>query len=291
MTYIGVGNEQWGEQYFERYAVFEKALQDRYPEIKIVSTSGPLSFGPFIEYAHDRLKDFTPALVDEHYYATTDWFFDNTRRYDDYDRDAYKIFVGEYAAASHEMASPENKNTWGCALAEAAYMTGLERNADVVYMASYAPLLAHVDAWQWSPDLIWFDNLSTYRTPSYYVPQLYSANKGSHLLQLKKEGNPMNGEEGLFGTAAWDDQTNELILKLVNRNSEAKRISVHLQSTGTFDENAEIIVLSQDDLDAINTIEQPDYLKPHKKAIRLNGRELEAELDPYSLSVIKIRKE
>ena len=102
-----------------------------------------------------------PALIDEHYYKPPAWFFNNASRYDNYERTGPKIFAGEYAAHSKENPEAESRNNWESALAEAAFMTGLERNADIVQMCSYAPLFAHVDAWQWRPDLIWFDNLNS----------------------------------------------------------------------------------------------------------------------------------
>ncbi len=118
---------------------------------------------------------------------------DNANRYDNYKRTGIKVFAGEYAAHGKEDKDPESKNTWASALAEAAFMTGLERNADVVQMASYAPLFAHVEAWQWRPDLIWFDNLQTVGTPNYYVQKLFSTNKGSDVLPVLMDGKVIEG--------------------------------------------------------------------------------------------------
>jgi alpha-N-arabinofuranosidase len=165
LKYIGVGNEQWGPQYIERYAVFSAILKAKYPEIQIVSAAGPGPSGELFDYASKELRDLKADLVDEHYYNSPEWFLKNANRYDAYDRKGPKIFAGEYAAQSVATVSPKNENNWRCALSEAAFMTGLERNADLVHMASYAPLFAHVDAWQWTPDLIWFDNLNAYGTP------------------------------------------------------------------------------------------------------------------------------
>ena len=128
------------------------------------------------------------GMVDEHCYANPVWFLANTHRYDHYDRQGPKVFMGEYAAQSVAMVSPKNRNNLECALAEAAYLTGLERNADVVRMASYAPLFANVDAWQWTPNLIWCDNLRVYGTPSYYVQQLFSRNRGDVVLPVDLAG-------------------------------------------------------------------------------------------------------
>ncbi|RYY14557.1 MAG: alpha-L-arabinofuranosidase, partial [Cytophagaceae bacterium] len=173
---IGVGNEQWGPQYLERYEPFAKAVKAKYPQMQIVSSAGPSPDGDLFDKASKRLGELKAEYVDEHYYARPQWFREHADRYDTYSRNGPKIFAGEYAAQSVAIGSTENKNNWDCALSEAAFMTGLERNADVVGMASYAPLFANVDAWQWTPNLIWFDNLNAYGSPSYYVQQLYALN-------------------------------------------------------------------------------------------------------------------
>ncbi len=289
MKYIGVGNEQWGAQYFERYAIFEKTINEKYPDIKIVSTSGPMSSGPFFDYAEKELKKYNADLVDEHYYSSPQWFYDNISRYDDYERNTYKIFVGEFAASSHQMASPENKNTWGCALAEAAFMTGLERNADVVYMASYAPLLAHVDAWQWTPDLIWFDNLTSYGTVSYYVQKLYSVNKGTHLLNMLTDGEPLKGSDGLYASAALDKEKNEIILKIVNSSDTKQDLDIALKTKKRLESNAQITVLSSTDLEAMNTLENSDNIIPTESVASLNKKNLKINVSPYSFTLIKIK--
>ncbi|HKP13970.1 MAG TPA: alpha-L-arabinofuranosidase C-terminal domain-containing protein, partial [Blastocatellia bacterium] len=156
---LGVGNEQWGPQYVERYKAFVKVLKAKYPNVALVTSSGPFPEGKEFDYLWGELRKLNAELVDEHYYKPPQWFRENTHRYDDYPRDGPKVFAGEYAAQSVGIASPDNKNNWECALSEAAFVTGLERNADVVRMSSYAPLFGHVEAWQWTPNLIWFDNL------------------------------------------------------------------------------------------------------------------------------------
>ena len=192
LKFIGVGNEQWEPQYIERYKVFEKAVLSKYPSIKIVSGAGPFAEGEYFNYAWKELKQLKPALIDEHYYKPPNWFFSNASRYDNYERNGPKIFAGEYAAHSKENPDAEGRNNWEAALAEAAFMTGLERNADVVQMCSYAPLFAHVDAWQWRPDLIWFDNLNSMTTPSYYVQKLFSTNKGTNVIAITENDKPAN---------------------------------------------------------------------------------------------------
>lgn len=289
MEYIGIGNEQWGMQYFERYELFENAILERSPEMKIISTTGPMASGPFFDVAERELKKYHAALVDEHYYNRPEWFLQNANRYDDYNRDTYKIFVGEYAAASKQMASPENKNTWECALAEAAFMTGLERNADVVTMASYAPLLAHVDAWQWTPDLIWFDNLKSYGTPSYYVQKMYSTSKGTVVLPVSDMGEPLTGQDGLYASASMDEESGEIFVKVVNTAPSEKNISLDLNSKSKFSETAKIEKIGTTDLEALNTIENPVNVTPKQENLPFSGKKLEVTLQANTFYVIKLK--
>jgi alpha-L-arabinofuranosidase len=151
---IGIGNEQWGPMYPERLQKFMEQIHAKYPKIKICGSSGPSADGKDFDYGWEQMRKLGVDMVDEHYYKSPEWFRSNASRYDKYDRKGPKVFAGEYAA--HAKNDP---NSWEAALSEAAFMTGLERNADVVYQATYAPLFAHVEGWQWRPDLIWFDNL------------------------------------------------------------------------------------------------------------------------------------
>lgn len=187
---LGIGNEQWGPQYIERYVQFHKVLKSKHPEIKLVAAAGPAPSDERFQFLWPRLVELKADIVDQHCYANPVWFFTSTARFDTYDRSGPKVFFGEYAAQSVGIVNVHNRNNLECALAEAAFMTGLEQNAEVVCMAAYAPLLAHVDAWQWTPNLIWFDNLRVVRTPSYYVQQLFSLNRGDFVLPTKVEGDP-----------------------------------------------------------------------------------------------------
>lgn len=289
MEYIGIGNEQWGLQYFERYELFEKEILTKYPEMKIVSTSGPMASGPFFNIAEQELKKYQAALVDEHFYNRPEWFLQNVKRYDNYKRDTYKIFVGEYAAASKQMASPENKNTWECALAEAAFMTGLERNADVVSMASYAPLLAHVDAWQWTPDLIWFDNLTSYGTPSYYVQKLYSTNKGTAVIPVTEAGEALTGQNGLYASASMDEHSGEIFIKVVNSSGEVKNLSLDVSSKKSLEKTARIEKIGSANLETMNSIEKPATIVPVEETLSFSGKKLDITLSASSFYVIKLK--
>lgn len=199
---IGVGNEQWGPEYIERYQVFAQALKEHYPKIKLVSAAGPFPSDPHFHYAWPRLRDLKADIVDEHCYAMPDWFLRAATRFDDYDRNGPKVFMGEYAAQSVDISSPHNRNNLRCALAEAAFLTGIERNSDVVAMSAYAPLLGHVDAWQWRPNLIWFDNLNVLATPNYYVQQLFSHHRGDIVVPIEvADSRPPASPSGRIGLA------------------------------------------------------------------------------------------
>ena len=177
MKFIGIGNEQWGPEYPEHLAPFVAAIRKAYPDIKIVGSSGPDSEGEQFDYLWPEMKRLGADLVDEHFYRNEDWFLNQGNRYDNYDRKGPKVFAGEYACHG----KGKKWNHFNAALLESAFMTNLERNADVVHMATYAPLFAHLEGWQWRPDMIWFDNSDSFRTASYYVQQLYAANKGTNV--------------------------------------------------------------------------------------------------------------
>lgn len=289
LKFIGIGNEQWGEEYFERYAVFSKAIKSKYPAINLVSGTGPFAEGDLFQSAEKSLALLKPEIVDEHYYKSPKWFLDNAGRYDHYDRSRYKIFAGEYAAQSVATGSPKNRNEWECALAEAAFMTGLERNADVVYMSSYAPLFAHINRWQWTPDLIWFDNLHSFGTANYQVQKLFSTHKGTHTLSLQKEGHALIGQDSLYGVASIDTISKKIILKLVNVSHHAQPIEIHLQSmdkisTGT------VLTLKSNDLHAVNSLSAPDVIKPIESHLDIQQGMIQLELDAYSFRVIQLEK-
>ena len=167
-------------------------------------------------------------------------------------------------------------------------MTGLERNADVVNMVSYAPLFAHVDGWQWTPDLIWFNNLSSFGTTNYYVQKLFSNNKGTKVLNMLQENKPLTGQQGLYASAALDEVTGEIILKLVNTSPDQKSNRITLQTSGKILPKARITVLKSDNLKEFNTIEKPETIKPVEHEIPLKGKNIELTVAPYSLTVVRI---
>lgn len=285
---IGVGNEQWGPQYIERYKAFAAAIKAKYPEIRLVSGTGPSPDGELFAYAAAELKKLGADIVDEHYYANPSWFLQNAGRYDSYDRNGYRIFAGEYAAQSKFTTSPDNQNTWECALAEAAFMTGLERNADVVNLCSYAPLFAHVDGWQWRPDLIWFDNLVSFGSANYYIQKLYSTNRGTHVLPLLENNTPLTGQEGLYGSAALDEASGEVILKLANSKDAPSRVSIRMNGAKKAG-NGKVQVMQAADLNRVNSIQDPFAIAPAEAECAWKGSVLVRDLPPYSFTVIRCK--
>lgn len=212
---------------------------------------------------------------------------ENARRYDNYPRNGSKIFAGEYAAQSDKVVSIHNKNNWLTALSEAAFMTGLERNADVVTMASYAPLFAHADGWQWTPDLIWVDNLRSFGTPNYYVQQLFSLNKGTAIVPLRMGNDVIAGQDSLYASAALDEQSNELIIKLVNVSGQPQTCTLELDRKPAA--QARLTVLQSDDPNGMNSFAQPGQVSPKSRAIKVPGKRFPLEAAPYSLNVLRVR--
>jgi alpha-L-arabinofuranosidase len=285
---IGVGNENWGPQYLERLKVFTKAIKDKYPEIKLVNSGGTDPDGERFEYLNGELRKMNADFIDEHYYRSPDWFLSNARRYDKYPRNGSKVFAGEYAAQSDKSITAENRNNWKCALSEAAFMTGIERNAAVVSMASYAPLFAHVDGWQWTPDLIWFDNLRSYGTPDYYVQKLFSLNKGSQVVPITLNHDVIVGQDSLYASACVDKKAKILIIKLVNVSSRMVQKEILLEGAAKLDKKIKLTILQSDDLSRCNSLDNPTSLYPKEQTVTLQGKTIQTALQPYSFTIFQI---
>jgi len=287
MKFIGVGNEQWGADYIERYKVFEKAIHTKYPDIKIISGSGPSPDGEFFDYGWKELKKLNAQIVDEHYYNSPEWFMENAGRYDKYDRSGPKVFAGEYAAQSVGVVKPDNKNNWLTALSEAAFMTGLERNADVVTMTSYAPLFAHAEGWQWTPDLIWFNNLKSYATPNYYVQKLFSNNKGTDLIKISENGKALRGENNLYASAVRDLKKEETIIKIVNSNPKETSVEINPKNIEIGSQLTKIVLTSAGLSDENNF--QSETITPKEETQTIKKGKISVEIPANSLVVLKIK--
>jgi alpha-N-arabinofuranosidase len=285
---IGIGNEQWGPQYVERYEAFARVLKQKYPNIQLVTSAGPAPEGERFDFLWQKMRELKADLIDEHYYMAPQWFRENSGRYDNYPRTGPKVFAGEYAAQSVAIASPDNRNNWECALSEAAFITGLERNSDVVRMSSYAPLFGHVDAWQWTPNMIWFDNLRSYGTPNYYVQKMFSVNKGTRRLGVSVDGSTKDGEHELYTSAALDEGTGEVIVKLVNTGSGSKEARIDLAGAGRPGRTGTAFVLQSEELKGENSLDHPTKIAPVERPLPVSGSEFSYTLLPRSFTVLRI---
>ena len=294
---VGVGNEQWGPQYIERYKVFAKAIKDKYPDVKLIGATGtdptifPAGFtgAKEVEYLQTQMRSLNADIVDEHFYRAPEWFADNANHYDTYERKGPRVFVGEYAAQSKGVASPDNRNNWECALAEAAFMTGFERNADLVTMTAYAPLFAHEDAWQWTPDLIWFDNLQSYGSTSYYVQQLFSINRGDRVLPVQMANAPvrLNKKSSLFASATYAESGKEVILKMVNLAGEVQT-TISLQGAAKIGPAVATTVLTSGNPAARNSLTEPKDVAPVSTTEQIGTPTFKYSLKPNSMTVLRI---
>ncbi len=282
LKYIGIGNEQWGEEYPARLEPFIKAIRAKYPEIKIVGSSGPASEGDKFDYLWPQMRRLKADLVDEHFYRPYEWFLSQGARYDNYDRKGPKVFAGEYACH----AKGRKYNHFYASLLEAAFMTGLERNADVVHMATYAPLFAHVEGWQWRPDLIWYDNLRSFRTASWHVQQMYSEYKGERVLKTTSGGVPLcgsEGQDGLFASAVLD--RDRIYLKIVNTSADEQEVQLNFKGLKKRQkiESEKRVNLHSYDLYEDNSLDNPDAFEPYSGDFDFSEGRVSAE--PYSFSI------
>lgn len=291
LKFIGIGNEQWGKEYPEHLKPFVAAIRQAYPEIKIVGSSGPDSEGKQFDYLWPEMKRLKADLVDEHFYRPEAWFLSQGARYDNYDRKGPKVFAGEYACHG----KGKKWNHFHAALLEAAFMTGLERNADIVHMATYAPLFAHVEGWQWRPDMIWYDNLNSVRTVSYHVQQLYATHKGTNVLPLTMDKVPITGAEGqngLFASAVYDKDTEEYIVKVVNTSDKAQPLTLKFDGLKKKEmlSGGRCIKLTSTEPDKDNTLENPSAIVPRESALLICGQSLNAELEANTFAIYILKK-
>ncbi|MDB5275400.1 MAG: alpha-L-arabinofuranosidase [Ferruginibacter sp.] len=285
---MGVGNENWGPQYIERLKIFTKAIKSKYPDFKLVNSSGIAPNGDMFDYLNKELHAMKADIIDEHYYQKPEWFLANAKRYDNYPRNGSKVFGGEYAAQSDKTVSIDNKNNWLTAISEAAFMTGLERNAGVVSMASYAPLFAHADGWQWTPDLIWVNNLQSYGTPNYYVQKLYSTNKGTNVVPALMDGQAVTGQDSLYVSAVTDKNTNEVIIKVVNASANAVNKVITINGAKKLTPAATVTLLKGNSVLDVNSFATPEAVSPVASTVQVKGNKLAASLPAYSFSVYRI---
>ena len=292
LKFIGIGNEQWGPEYPEHLVPFIDAIRKAYPEIKIVGSSGPNSEGDQFDFLWPEMKRLGADLVDEHFYRPESWFLAQGARYDNYDRKGPKVFAGEYACHG----AGKKWNHFEASLLEAAFMTTIERNADIVHMATYAPLFAHIEGWQWRPDLIWFDNLRSMKSCSWYVQRLYTQYQGTNALKLTDmEGVNITGAEGqngLFASSVYDAEKNQVYIKIINVSDEAQPVKVNFEGLKKKEvlKGVEAVSYHSDDLDADNTLDEPTKIVPQTSPLNFEGKALEVTVAPKTFMVYVLQK-
>ena len=277
LQYIGIGNEdKITPEFEERFKMIYEAIRSKYPDIVLIGTSGPFHSGEDFEKGWKFSNALKVPMVDEHYYVQPEWLISNQYRYDKYNRNEGKVYLGEYASWGNKLYN---------AIAEALYMTGLERNGDVVSMSSYAPLFAKKNHTQWTTDMIFFDNGSYFLTPNYYVQKLFSLNRGDYYFDkvIRKE----NSDSLLSASCVYDSRTGDIILKLVNAGKESKQVNVDLGGFGKFNPVAEKTELSGS-ADLANSFERPQNIFPVTSSFDVS-KKFSYSVSPMSLTVIRIK--
>lgn len=287
---IGIGNEQWGPMYPERLEMFVKQIRAKYPNIKICGSAGPSASGKEFDYGWEQMRRLGVDLVDEHYYMSPDWFLKNAGRYDKYSRKGPKVFAGEYASHVRGLGDKPTvaMNNFEAALSEAAFMTGLERNADVVHQATYAPLFAHVEGWQWRPDLIWFNNLESVRSVNWYVQMLYGTNRGTNVLSLLENGKPVEGADGLYASAVYDKDSKNYIIKVANTGDAEKDINITLTGIKKLG-SGQLITLHSNDPLATNTLSEKENVVPQTTNVEAKGNTISTKIPAKTFAVYRFK--
>lgn len=282
IKYIGIGNEQWGPEYHKRFEEFQKVINEKYPDIVLVSAAGPVADGSVYTEAWDWINEKAQnTVVDEHYYMEPEWFLANVNRYDNFDREGAKVFIGEYASKS---------NTLKSAIAEAAYFTGIEKNSDVIKMASYAPLFAKYDDYQWAPDMIWFNGETSYGSANYYVQKLMGNNIGTQMLKEELEKSDLAQEtmNEIFTSTSYDKETDEIIIKVVNSSGESKEVNIDINGA-IVEEKATVEYITSNSITDENTFENPEKVKIDSKELEGVVDNFIYEVDKYSVNIIRIK--
>jgi alpha-N-arabinofuranosidase len=269
ITYVEIGNEDWFDatgSYDARYAQFYKAIKANYPDLQQIATA--------------PIKSMTPDVLDEHYYLRATDFFHDATHYDKTDRNGPKIFVGEWA--TREGTPTPNM---GAALGDAAWMTGLERNSDIIVMASYAPLLVNVspNAMQWDTDLIGYDAQRSYGSPSYYAQVLF----GSYIGDETPVSSVENAGPRFFYSVTEDSAKKRLYLKLVNATSDSQAVDIQLPGAKLAPEG-KLISLTGHDPEATNTLDRPTAIVPVESALHGVSGSLHHRIPPYTIEVMEL---
>ncbi|HVJ09046.1 MAG TPA: alpha-L-arabinofuranosidase C-terminal domain-containing protein [Acidisarcina sp.] len=270
LTYVEIGNEDWFDKsgsYDERYAQFYKAIKKQYPSLQLIATT--------------PVKGITPDVIDDHYYKHAVEFYDDVHHYDKTDRNGPKIFVGEWATRE---GSPTPN--FGAALGDAAWMTGMERNSDIIVMASYAPLLVNVNpgGMQWESDLIGYDALTSYGSPSYYAQVMFGSHIGTEVLDSRLDG----AGPRIFYSVTHDPARGLLILKLVNGSSIPQPLEIKLAGATQVKPTATLVSLSAHTTEETNSISDPTRIVPIQSTLKTAGADFHHVIPGYSIQVLEL---
>ena len=291
LRFLAIGNENWADIYFARYEKIRAAVKEAYPEITCIVACGPVANGGLFNASRSRiLRSFPDDTADEHYYMESEWFLRNTHRYDLYPRTT-KIFLGEFAA--HEPAAGGRRpNNLYSALCEAAYLTGIERNSDVVTMCCYAPLMARYGMDQWTPDLIWFDGDRVVKTPNYYIQQMFAGFRGEWVLASRITdtlGREIKDTAArLYHSVSSSDDA--VCMKIVNVSGEPKELDVQLKGETIPDDALGILTILSGEKQDVNGL-NGEKVTPIRTEIRFDNGSARVTLPEYAAVVIVCQKE
>ena len=286
LKYIGIGNENWGEVYWRNFDAIYKAIKAKYPNITIITTAGTWLGGKDFDTAQSTVNGkYRDCYIDEHYYTDRNYMYEINNRYDGYDRSGAKVFVGEYAAKASKIGTIQTKSNMAEALEEAAYMTGFERNSDVVAMASYAPTFAKINSQNWDVNMIWFDSQSTVLTPSYYTQLLFSNNIGTKYIDAAFARETPVSE--LAQSVTIYEQEQAIYIKLINSSGKAQTVNLNLSGFGSLNA-ASNQYISANYKSACNEIGKANYISPQCENLAVNGETVTVNTGKYSVNVIRI---
>ncbi len=286
LKYIQLGNENWGEVFWRNFDALYTAVKKSYPEITVITSAGAGAEGDAFDYAWDTVNSkYSDTYVDEHYYTISGNMYGMNDRYDSYDRTGAKVFVGEYNATSNGFGTMQTKSNIWEAIEEAAYMTGFERNGDVVAMTSYAPSLAKVNSQNWAINLIWFDSQSVALSPSYYTQMLFANNVGTKYINADFSSDIPVTE--LAQSVTVDEENQTIYVKLINSSGKNQRVNLKLSGFGELN-YASNQNLSEFFQSACNEVGKPYYVTPSDDEPAISGDTVTVETGKYSINVIRI---
>ena len=284
MKYIALGNENWGEVYWRNFDELYNTVKEKYPDITVVTTSGAWLEGEDFDYAWITANSkYRDTIVDEHYYTVGSYLFNNTHRYDSYERSGAKVFVGEYAPKSDGVGTLMTKNNIWAAVESAAYLTGIERNGDVVKMISYAPTFAKVNAQCWDVNMIWFDSQQVVYTPDYFVQMLFANNYGTHYITTDFD----KTEDGIYSSVTVDKDEEVIYVKLVNSSGKNQTVDINLEGFENA-KNPTVQYMSETFKAACNETGERIKVAPAQKTLSIKNNSVKYEMGGLSASVIRI---